>query len=239
MLLHNNPLFKIYFGTADDRLSKPVIVSEIDTQLQERAHTALLKTMRLTHLIFPLQTHGVEGHVITRAEKNNEAFSMSGDYLLTQEKAIGLGILTADCLPIVLYDAINGAVGIVHAGWRGSLGRIASKVALHMQKVFCTDISKLQVFLGPSAKSCCYLIKEDVLRSLEDFTCIDEVVHKASGRLFFDLPLFNCIQLQELGIPKDAFHIQYNSCTICDQRFCSYRRDGNNACRQMTVVCLR
>ena len=59
-----------------------------------------------------------------------------------------------------------------------------------------------------------------------------------NNQLYFDLPLFNVLQLQEIGVPEGAISIAHNLCTICDHRFFSYRRQGQGAGRQMTIISL-
>jgi hypothetical protein len=239
MLLHSNPLFAIYFGSAEDDL-------EPDQYLHYPPGTSLLsiepykklkKMMQLERLTFLHQTHSNKGIVV--AKDIIEPFKVDGDFLVTQEKKYGIGVMTADCLPIVFYDNFHHVAAIVHAGWKSSVMRIAPKMVQKMQELYGTKVEHLRVFFGPSAKKCCYRIDEEFLVHLKPFSFADQVVYKDDDGLRFDLPLFNRLQLEAVGLPKEAFKMDYNFCTICDTRYCSYRRDGKNACRQMTVVVLK
>ena len=80
--------------------------------------------------------------------------------------------------------------------------------------------------------------KKIVLKNLENFTVSDQVLIKRNERCFFDLPKFVKLQLLELGIKVDNIHQNYNDCTICNQRFHSYRRSGQDAGRQATIISL-
>ncbi len=239
MLLHSNPLFSIYFGSAEDELDPDSYLNYPPgiRLLSLNPYKKLKKTMQLDRLHFLQQTHSDQGVVV--AQEAFEPFKMPGDYLISQEKKIGLGVMTADCLPIVFYDNLNHVIAIAHAGWKGAIGGIAVKTIQNMQQLYGTKGEHLRVFFGPSAKKCCYQVDNDFLSHLESFSFSDKVIFKDDEGMRFDLPLFNRLQLQEVGVPKEAFKMDYNICTICDKRYCSYRRDGDKACRQMTVVALK
>ncbi len=193
--------------------------------------------MNLERLQFLHQIHSNYGIIVTQEQKF-EPFKKDGDYLVSDVKRVGIGVMTADCLPIIIYSPLCPAVGIVHAGWRGSMQQVAVAAVEHMQRSFGIELSNIRIFFGPSAKRCCYEVGDNVLNELNYFSFKDEVVIHRGDKVYFDVPLFNKLQLLDLGISKEAFHTIYNNCTICDDSFCSYRRDkGFN--RQMTVVALK
>lgn len=240
MILHKAPLFQIYFGDADDTLFKQEYLA-IDSDkdiFSLSACARLKKQMHLDQLIFLKQEHSADGLIVTQDNKNIRAFSKAGDYLTTNIVHIGLGVMGADCLPIVFYDSVNNALAIVHAGWRGSLERIVLNVVEQMHENYNTNSDHLQLFFGPCAKVCCYEVKADFLQKLEPFSFVDTVIQKHGEKYHFDLPAFNRLLLESIGIKKDAFRFQYNSCTICDKKFSSHRRQGAHAGRQMTVAAL-
>ena len=239
MLLHSSPLFAIYFGNADDALLPDQYLNYPagTTLLSVDPYKKLKKLLRIERLYFLRQTHSASGLVVTKDDF--ESFRIEGDYLMTQEKKVGLGVMTADCLPIIFFDTFHHAIAIAHAGWRGAVAGIASKVALEMQERFNTKFEHLRIFFGPSIRSCCYQVGGDFLKELEGSNLGEQVLYHEDRGIMFDLPLFNRLQLEEIGVPKEAFNLAYNFCTSCDMRYCSYRRDGEGACRQMTVVALR
>jgi hypothetical protein len=239
VLLHSSPLFSIYFGNADDALfPEDYLHYPAETRLLTiDPYKKLKKLLFAERLYFLKQTHSVAGVEI--AKQDLPSFSIEGDYLLTQEKKVGLGIMTADCLPIILYDTLHYAVAIVHAGLRGAVAGIAPKVALEMQERYGTKFEHLRIFFGPSIKSCCYAVNGDFLSEVERSHLAEQVLYQEERGVMFDLPLFNRLLLEEIGIPKEAFKLDYNFCTSCDTRYCSHRRDGIGACRQMTVVALK
>ncbi len=242
MLFHDAPSFRIYFGTARDKLM-PQQYQHYgpDIKLLEiKPYSRIKKLLGLQSLMFLKQVHGNQGYVISREEVAPIIpFQHEGDFLITADTHSGLGIMTADCLPIVFYDTHNNVIAVIHAGWRGSMQEIAQKTLETMHQKFNTQAHNITVFFGPSAKVCCYSVGQELLASLEAFDYADDVIHYHNDVPFFDLPRFNRLQLQACGVKSEAFHTDYNICTICDPMFYSYRRDGEKAGRQMTVVSLK
>jgi len=154
MLIHNHHLFKIYFGDAKDNVyPKDYLELSADEAIYEISQfAALRKVMQLDALVFLHQVHGSAGLVIDSLEqaKKIKCFTEEGDFLVTNVKRVGIGIMTADCLPIVFFDKRNMAIGVAHAGWRSSVKQIASKTIDQMQKSFGTKIEDLKIFFGPS-----------------------------------------------------------------------------------------
>lgn len=239
MIQHISPLFQISFGTAKDSIS-PEETEKLKTR-QLRTFSSLAsieKAMRIPTIFF---LHQIHSNVGVRATEENklESFALEGDFIITDVPALGIGVLTADCLPIVFYDTKNHVVGIAHAGWRGSVAGVGVQAVKAMQDTFGTHLEDLQIFLGPSAKVCCYQVNEQVIEQLDNFPFANQVVVRHEGSVFFNLPKFNQLQLEAMHIKKDAFHVQYNVCTICQDQYYSYRRQGVKAGRQATVVALK
>lgn len=243
MLLHNTPLLRIYFGDAKDELfpGEYLNLPSDKNLFSIPAFVKLKEVMRIDRLVFLRQVHGMQGVVVRSKNqaKKTRSFSIEGDYLITNAKHVGLGIMTADCLPIVLYDSFNRAVAVVHASWRTSVKNIVLKAVDTMTQEFGTKPEHLRVFFGPSAKVCCYEVNDDMLEHLEDFESIDRVVQRRDEKLFFDLPGFNKLLLEGIGVKSEVFQLGYNMCTVCDHTFYSHRRQSKAAGRQMTVACLQ
>jgi len=238
MILHKNPLFQISFGTTKESISP----EENENLKAGKARTfSSLKnietSMRIPHTFFLRQIHSKVGFAVNQ-ENQEETFLHEGDFLMTDVLALGIGVLTADCLPIVFYDAKHHVAGVAHAGWRGSVAGIGVQTVLAMRERYGTQVDDLQIFLGPSAKVCCYQVNEQVIEQLDNYPFADQVVVWHEASVFFNLPKFNQLQLEALGIKKDAFHVQYNVCTICQDQYYSYRRQGVKAGRQATVIAL-
>ncbi len=239
MILHKSPLFQISFGTAKDSISPEEAAKIKLRQLCTFSSLpGIAKAMRIPDVFFLHQTHSSTGIAATQ-ENKQESFAHEGDFIITDVPALGIGVLTADCLPVVFYDTKHHVAGIAHAGWRGSVAGVGVQTVVALRDRFGTEIDHLQVFLGPSAKVCCYKVNEAVIEQLDDFTFANQVIVHHEDGVFFNLPKFNQLQLEGLGIKKEAFHVQYNVCTICQDQYYSYRRQGVHAGRQATVISLK
>lgn len=229
-MIHNAKNFKIYFGDAQDAISKSedCIPSEVALVTHEKFQS-VTKKLDLEHLAFLNQTHSNRGMEVANTIP---AFDEEGDFLITKRPGIGIGIMTADCLPIIMYDRQNHVAAAIHAGWRGAVAGIVQNTLEQMQKrgSKCHD---LQVFLGPSAKRCCYQVAEEFKNALAH-SMAQSVLSKKNNSYYFDLPLFACLQLHEAGVI--TIIQDYNHCTLCDHRYFSYRRQGATAGRQMSII---
>jgi YfiH family protein len=92
---------------------------------------------------------------------------MTGDGLITRTPGIVLGILTADCLPVLLVDPKRRAVGIFHAGWRGTVKRIVEKGVGEMRRNFGSRSAELKAAIGPGIRACCYEVGPEVREQFE------------------------------------------------------------------------
>lgn len=240
MHFYKTARFSISFGNiyASFGQEEFLTIPDEPTFRMQRPFQEAVSTLQLDHLMVLNQVHGADGKLFaTHDDFLCRPYAFDGDYLITSVPRAGIGVATADCLPIVLYDSQNHSVALVHAGWRGSVAGICQKAILHMQKAFGTKTQNLQVVFGPSARVCCYEVGNEFKGrlALEDR---DEVCRDRAGKLFFDGVQFNRLQLCRMGVPQEAIQMDYNVCTICSADFCSYRREGSLAKRQMTIVTL-
>ena len=183
------------------------------------------------------QTHSDQG-VIIKNNDRSDWFTTSGDFLVTDQKGIGLIVLTADCVPLILYDSVNHAVGLVHAGWKGAYAGILHQVIQVMRCTYGTQAFDVKAIFGPSARSCCYqvdieFVNNFVLRYQDQVQFLNQ-----NGIWFFDNSLFLQNQLKKFGILEQNIYTDNAFCTICNPRFCSFRKDKDAAKRQVTMVAL-
>ena len=195
--------------------------------------------MSLEQLVFLNQTHSIQGKVITKEDASTAlpSFVNEGDYIITKVPRMGLGISTADCLPLIIYDPKNHAVAIAHAGWKGTVAGIGPVVLSRMKNLFSTKASDVEVILGPAAKQCCYEVQEDFMNNVKAFPYASTLFKRTDKGIFFDRDGLTRRQLEDVGVT--SFNTQYHACTICDPGHCSVRRLPGSLERQMTVVTLR
>lgn len=178
-------------------------------------------------LVTAKQVHG--DHVIIVTPGLTEApGGHQGDALMTGQAGQTVGVFTADCLPILLADPVRGAVAAVHAGWRGSLRRIAQKAVATMAATFGSLPGQMMAALGPAIGRCCYEVGLEVLEPLRrEFPYWRELVDAQRNEVKkhrLDLRAWNRRQLEEAGVRQID---DLTLCTACrPDLFYSYRRDG-------------
>jgi polyphenol oxidase len=104
---------------------------------------------------------------IIHAVDSAPSSQMAGDGLITNTPGLLLGIQTADCLPIILVDPRRHAIGVFHAGWRGTVQRIVEKGVGEMQRCFGTHPRDLKAAIGPGIHDCCYEVGREVREQFE------------------------------------------------------------------------
>jgi YfiH family protein len=188
-----------------------------------------------------------------------------GDGLVTNLPGIALGILTADCFPILLADARNKAIGAFHAGWRPTLKRIVEKGLGIMRHEFGTRPEDVHAAIGPGIQSCCYEVGEEFEEKFESqFAYAKELFHsvqesdvvrerypmlfmnqRAPGhgdmclKVHLDLREANRRQLLAVGVPVKQI-TALEGCTACSPRkFFSHRKLQGKAGRMLAVIGLK
>lgn len=155
------------------------------------------------------------------------------DAVVSCERGVAVGVVTADCLPVLLASRDGRAVAAIHAGWRGlAAGVIRAGVdALR----HAAPPSALVAAIGPHAGACCYEVDAPVLDALRHrFADVDGCAVRVSrpGHGWLDLGLLAERELVAAGLARSAVGRFARDCTICDaRRFESYRRDGARAGR--------
>lgn len=233
MLMYKTGKIFIYYGDAQDGISKSLHCNPTNAKLVEiEPFKSVAQKINVPRLVALNQTHSIHGSVIS---DDDISFTVDGDYLVTNQINVGLGILTADCVPVILYDVKNHVIAAIHAGWRGTIAGIVPKAFEHMKTLWQSNADTMQVFIGPSAKACCYQVQEDFLQQVP-LEFAKKVMIKKQGRWYFDTVQLIVLQMQEIGISASAINTNFNLCTMCDHRFFSHRRQAVNAGRQITVA---
>jgi YfiH family protein len=135
----------------------------------ERNRALFLKKLGIAqgHKTWPLITlRQIHSDLIHRVD-GLPGQSLAGDGLITNTPGLLLAIQTADCLPVILADRKNRAVGVFHAGWRGTVKRIVEKGIGEMHRNFGTDPRNLIAAIGPGVQGCCYQVGEEVRQKFE------------------------------------------------------------------------
>jgi hypothetical protein len=177
-------------------------------------------------LAIPGQVHG---SLLLRVQSPGTFAGTDG--LVTNAPRVFLCVTVADCVPILLCDPCTPAVGVVHAGWRGTVSGILAAAVGRMRDEFGTDPAALLAFVGPAAGACCYETGPEVAARFAK-----QFLQPRGERTLVDLKSANRTQLLDAGLKPE--HIEVDpSCTIEESaRFHSYRRDGDRSGRMMGVI---
>lgn len=149
------------------------------------------------------------------------------DGLITNEPGVGLVVFTADCTPILLHDPVTGAVGAVHAGWRGTAAAIGAKAVEAMVREFGSRPQDICAAIGPNIAQCCFETDRDVPDAMVARYGADAAPHiqRIKDKYFVDLKEINALSLRQAGVQSiDISPL----CTACQpDRFWSHRRVGS------------
>ena len=180
----------------------------------------------------------VHGDHIIEVKNRNVKEAGEADGMVTQEKGAFLGVLTADCVPILFAAPEQKIVAAVHAGWRGTLEGIGAKTVKLFLEAYSLLPSELEVALGPSINACCYEVKKDVAEPLIEKwgklaeSCLQTRDHK----IYLHLRSLNQAVLQRAGVPESQI-FQIGPCTSCAaDEFFSYRRERKETGRQISFI---
>jgi len=190
-------------------------------------------------LVSMLQVHGDTVHVVEQPGDRGWGEvdrTLEADAVVTHLPRVVLTILTADCVPILLYDPVHHAIGAVHAGWRGTQQAIVRKTIETMGERYGTEPEDLIAGIGPAIGGCCYEVGRDVAGYFADYP--EALTDKGSGKYLLDTQQVNAMQLMALGVPEAQIEIS-PYCTACDvDRFFSYRAEQGTAGRFMSCIML-
>lgn len=155
------------------------------------------------------------------------------DGLISDTPGLGLALWTADCVPVLLSG--GGVVAAIHAGWRGIAAGIHLRAVRRFLIEYGVPAAGLSVVLGPAVGPCHYEVGEEVIEALASQGVPPE--SWCEGRRV-DLRGTLRSSLERLGVDREAIEL-VGLCTACDEGCASYRRDGERAGRQFSLVALR
>lgn len=211
--------------------------------LDARVMLAMQLGIDLDNLIMPRQTHScrvavIDTHYMSSDIHQQEQALEGVDALVTRMPGVVIGVNTADCVPIVLADASMGIIAVAHAGWRGTVGRIARAVVEEM----CRQGARAEhivASMGPSICQDCFEVGDEVVEAFDkaEFDLSAVVKRNAStGRAHIDLRGANRDVLVAAGVPAGQIAVSTH-CSRCEQeRFFSARRLGINSGRTFTGI---
>ncbi|NBO99611.1 MAG: peptidoglycan editing factor PgeF [Proteobacteria bacterium] len=212
-----------------------------ETVLMQEPYKTLQERLGFKACVMMHQVHGTNGYCIKPLTDLSQLLlrSQEADFLVTDCKQVALAVLTADCLPIVFIDKKKQVIAIAHAGWKGTVNKIAQKTVMAMSDQFGSELSNIKVFFGPSALVCCYEVQQPFSLALAQDPFAQKSLIERNHKIYFDVTYYNQLTLQAMGISPEVFNFQAQRCTICTPGYCSYRGQNGTQLRNITSVSLK
>ncbi|MBK1813797.1 peptidoglycan editing factor PgeF [Clostridium sp. YIM B02505] len=206
---------------------------KFDTEEGKNNLTKLKNALEVKKICYLKQIHSDKIIIVNDDEILND--QVEGDSLITSSVNTIIGIFTADCVPVLIWDSNKKVIAAVHSGWKGTFDSIVKKTIEVMIKDFNCESSSIKIFIGPHIRQCCYEVSEELIDKFKkNYLYEEEDIN--NGRF---LSLEKCIevQLKYLGINKDNI-IKSTSCTLCEKntKLHSYRKDGEHSGRMFTYI---
>ena len=208
------------------------------------------------HLLMPHQVHLTEVVAIDEAFLNLSADEQQQqlegvDALMTNVGRVCIGVSTADCIPVLLFDPEHHAVCAIHAGWRGTVQRIAEVAVEKMKKVYGSQPQQMIAQIGPGISLDSFEVGDEVYEAFEkagfEMPAIsrrgksrESGISGSSGEKWhIDLPMCNRLQLEGVGVPSHQISVS-SDCTFKQpDTWFSARRLGINSGRIFTGIMLK
>jgi YfiH family protein len=174
------------------------------------------------------QTHSIERYSI-ESEEQTRGPQPDCDAMISRMTDVLIAVQTADCLPVLIGDTKTGAMAAIHAGWRGTAGRITERTVADLMLVHGVSPRDCIAALGPAACAECYEVGEDVIgRYKKEFGYWRKLLvnFEENGKAHLDIRAANVQQLSFCGFSEDRIHVA-DYCTMHqNELFFSYRREG-------------
>jgi YfiH family protein len=220
-----------YFGDSTDNFPQEYYLPEYLSLFQ-----GLAQRLGVTSLICSDQQHKTDVLVVTDQTLGVKVGPEENDIVMTNQPNVAVGVMTGDCLPLLLHDPVNHAVAAVHAGWRGSVAMVAQKAVEAMRKNYGTVSADLKVYVGPCAKICCYEVGPELIEAVQKTPYARVSLYEWEDKVCFDLVQFNLQALRAVGVPLSASYRNQNDCTMCNPQYCSHRRQKEQSGRQINLI---
>lgn len=211
--------------------------------LENRQRLARAMELPLERWVVASQVHGTRVEIVDAASLGRGAFKPDDavpncDGLITRTSGVVLMAHFGDCVPLLFRARQSGAVGVVHAGWRGTVAGIAQKAVVAFEQRLGIQKTDLEVAIGPSIGLCCYKVGEEVNRGLAKLLgrqAEDVIVSSKEGSRV-DLARANALALLNSGLSPSQVNL-FSDCTCCNtDLFFSHRHAGGPAGRFAALI---
>lgn len=210
--------------------------------LKNREELSLFLHRPLDSFVYAHQVHGTKCVKVDSSFKGMGSETYEGgvnyaDALYTYESGLALSCFYADCTPIYFYDETNGLIGIIHAGWQGTVSNIVEVVIDKLVLEESVDPKNLKFIIGPSIKKDSFEVSHDVYNEFlnSKYIDMDMIKIKASEKWLIDTDAYNENIMLKKGVQKENIFIS-NIDTYKEEELFSFRRDKEKSGRMMGVI---
>lgn len=196
------------------------------------------------NIVMPHQTHGTEVRMVASElfalpQATRRMLLEGVDAVMTDVAGACVGVSTADCLPILLHDPEHHAACAVHAGWRGTVARIAQRAVAAMAEAYTTRPAALRAALGPCISLGCFEVGDEVYQEFAEAGFPMQRISRREAKWHIDLAECNRLQLAEAGLDPQSVAVS-GLCTYSrPDDFFSARRLGAASGRLFSGIMLR
>lgn len=223
----------------------PYCGDDPDDVAENRRILAATLSLPAERIILPHQVHGAKVEVLTESDLRLDSKALAEklegvDGLITAERNLCVGVSTADCVPLILYDPVHHVAGAVHAGWRGTVQQIACHALRQMQTHFSTSAEEVKAVIAPCISMVSFEVGEEVYEafSAAHFP-MRRIARKYGEKWHIDLPEANAFLLERCGVRRENILFS-NECTMGNsQDFFSARRHTISSGRLYTGFVLK
>ncbi len=191
-------------------------------------------------VFFPNQQHTSNVAFINKKTDFDKLSHKPVDAVITNLKGIGVGILTADCSPILAHESESGFILAIHVGWKGALAGICEN-SLNSLRDLGVDLKKISVAIGPTISTKCYEVKLDFVEGfIKTNPYFEEFFFAEDGKYFFDLTLFIESRFNLFGV-YDITNLglcTYENPELFFSNRRAYHKSERNFGRMASIICL-
>ena len=198
-------------------------------------------------LIIPYQTHSCNVMIIDESfmqlsDEARQSMLQEKDAVITDIPDVCLCVSTADCVPVLLYDSVREVVAAVHAGWRGTVGRIVAHTLQVMREQYGTQAVDVHAIIGPCISLKAFEVGIEVYDAFEQAGFDMEQIahwHTEKEKYHIDLPAANRLQLLSKGVPEKQIHDSAICTYTQHEDFFSARRLGIRSGRILNGIVMK
>ena len=195
-------------------------------------------------VIYPHQVHtdrifAMTSDLFALSERERKDALEGIDAIMTDRAGVCIGVSTADCIPVLLYDGAHHAACAIHAGWRGTVSRIVEKAVQAMVQTYGSKPCDLQAQIGPGISLDSFEVGDDVYDTFAQAGFDMVAISQKRAKWHIDLPACNKLQLMAMGVKPERISVS-DICTYkSHDTFFSARRLGINSGRIFTAILMK